>query len=92
MANEELSNLIPVFTSNNVMWAIGASLFIVPADRARFTPENLLQSGDFLTDIKRYRVDYILWDKVADPGWNIDRLDLPALFSSDGLVIYQLPQ
>ncbi|OGZ08790.1 MAG: hypothetical protein A3D65_03265 [Candidatus Lloydbacteria bacterium RIFCSPHIGHO2_02_FULL_50_13] len=92
MANEALSDIIPVFTSNNDMWSRGAPLFLVPLDRARFTPENLLRSGDFLKDIKQYRVDYILWDQNIDPGWNIDRFHLPTLFSSEGLVIYELPK
>lgn len=92
MANKDLSEFIPVFTSNNVMWAATAGNYFVPADRSRFTPENILQSDDFLHDIKQYRVDYILWDQQADPNWNIDRFHLPQLFSSGGLVIYQLPK
>lgn len=92
MANEMLSDLIPVFTSNNVLWSRAATLFLVPADRTRFTTESLLQSKDFLHDIKQYRADYILWDQQADPSWDINRFQLPVLFSSDGLIIYQLPK
>lgn len=92
MANANLSELIPLFANNNVMWAPNAGAYLLPADRTRFTPENLLRSDDFLRDIKQYRVDYILWDQQADPNWNIDRLHLPQLFSSGGLVIYQLPK
>lgn len=92
MANEELSGLITVFTSNNVMWAHTAGNYLMPVERRRFTPENLLQSNDFLFDIKQYRVDYILWDQYTDPNWNIHRLQLPQLFSADGLIIYQLPK
>jgi hypothetical protein len=91
MANEKLSNLIPIFTSNNVVWASLAPNYLVSLSRARFTPENLLHSKDFLRDIKQYRVDYILWDKRTDPTWNIDRFTLPILFSSSDLVIYKLP-
>lgn len=92
MANETLSELIPVFTSDNVMWSIGATNYLMPLERTYFTPENLLRSNDFFHDIKQYRVDYILWDRKTDPGWNIDRFQLPAQFSSGDLVIYKLPQ
>ena len=92
MANEALSEIIPVFTENNVMWSSGATNYLVPPERLRFTPENLLQSNDFLRDIRQYRVDYILWDEKADPNWRIDRFRLPLLFASEGLVIYQLPK
>lgn len=92
MANQAISDIIPVFTMNNVMWDRGAPTYLVPAERARFTPENLLKSTDFLRDIKQYRVDYILWDWSSDPDWNIDRLQLPILFSSEGLIIYELPK
>ncbi|OGZ07003.1 MAG: hypothetical protein A3C13_04185 [Candidatus Lloydbacteria bacterium RIFCSPHIGHO2_02_FULL_50_11] len=95
MANEGLSQLIPVFTENNVMWSnIYAPGFLMPADRAQFTPENLLRSNDFLRYIKSspYQLDYILWDKEADPQWAIDRFHLPLVFSSEGLIIYQFPK
>lgn len=92
MANDALSDLIPVYTSNNDMWSRGAPFYLVPAERARFTPENLLQSTDFLEDIKQYRVNYIIWDRETDPHWAIDRFQLPQLFSSEGLVIYALHQ
>ncbi len=92
MANEQLSDIIPVFTHDNDMWSRGATNYLMPPERAHFTPENLLQSKNFLHDIKQYRVDYILWDKTADPSWNIDRFHLPTLFSSEGMAISQLPK
>lgn len=92
MANETLSELIPVFTENNVMWENQHILccYLLPSERAQFTPENLLRSNDFLVDIKKYRVDYVLWDRRANPEWAIDRFRLPELFSSGELTVYRL--
>jgi len=93
MANDTLSELIPLFTSHHVVWQSVdiPGVFLYPSERAQFTPENLLQSKDFLSDIKKYRVDYILWDRKADPEWKIDAFKLPVLFSSEDMEIYELP-
>ena len=91
MANERLSNLVTIFTENNVMWSSGATNYLMPPARVRFTPENLLKSSDFLHDIKQYRVDYILWDQRYDPDWNIERFHLPIKFSGEDLTIYEFP-
>ena len=94
MANQRLSELIPVFTANNVMWVddyISAG-FLVPAERAQFTPEQLLQSDDFYRDAKKYRLDYILWDKESNPDWRIERYKLTQLYSASGLEIYLAPR
>lgn len=91
MANVRISELIPIFTSNNVMWAPDALNYLMPPERVRFTPERLLHSDDFFSDIRQFRVDYILWDKRSDPDWNIDRYGLSVVFSGEDLVMYQLP-
>jgi len=92
MANERISELIPVYTTKNTMWSLGATNYLMPPERARFTPENLLRSDDFLRDIKQYRVDYILWDQKYDPDWGVDSLRLPVEYSAGGITIYKLPE
>ncbi len=94
MTNETLSEFVPLFTNDNVMWNNGyvPAGFLVPSERTEFTPENLLKSEDFFRDAKKYRLDYILWDRQADPGWNIERYKLPLLFSGEGMEIYELPR
>lgn len=93
MANERLSLLIPLFAHNNVMWAndyIPAG-FLVPSDRANFTPENLLKSENPLLFSKKYRLNYILWDTVTNPDWDIGKYGLPKVFEGGKIEIYRLP-
>jgi hypothetical protein len=95
MANPEFSELIPVYTKNNVMWKGENHIvccYLVPHERTLFTPEAVLEEPDFKKAITKYRVDYVLWDHKANPDWAIDRFDLPLLFSFDGVEIYQLPR
>ena len=94
MANQYLSELIPIYTENNVVWNSVHILtsYFVPPERVKFTPENLLAAPDFLAASRAYRLDYVLWDTKKDPDWKIDRLSLPLLYSGDGFDIYGVPK
>ncbi|OGZ06982.1 MAG: hypothetical protein A3C93_01310 [Candidatus Lloydbacteria bacterium RIFCSPHIGHO2_02_FULL_54_17] len=94
MTNQDLSELVPIFTHNNVVWnnLHILPLYFVPPERVKFTPENLLAAPDFLSASRAYRLDYVLWDTKKDPDWKIDTLGLPLLYSGDGLNLYELPK
>lgn len=73
MANPTLSLLIPVYTSDNVMWETHANTYLMPQTRWDFTPENALASKDFCTFIKQYQMDYVVWDWRMDPDWSLKK-------------------
>lgn len=91
LANETLSELIPVYTSNNVVWAVYAQTRLVSPEREAFTTDFLLASKDFSKDIKRYRVDYAVWDKEDNPKWRMDtKPSLELLYDQNGFAIYKV--
>ncbi|MHB1316311.1 MAG: hypothetical protein ACYCZW_00450, partial [Minisyncoccota bacterium] len=66
-----------------------------------FIPENVIQevsleaqriqSMSFEDVIKRYKVDYILWDSVKNPQWNIKNISVfKKVFSSNNITIYEI--
>jgi hypothetical protein len=69
MANPVLSELIPAYTADNVMWEVHANAYLMPQSRWDFTPDNALTAPDFCTFISQYRLDYVVQD-AADPAWS----------------------
>lgn len=69
LAHEEISDLIPVFTSGNIAWGSHhyALVYLMPEELRSLTPEIILykklETG--------YRLDYIVWDKEKNPNWII---------------------
>lgn len=64
-------------------------------------PENVFQKlvfeykefmkGDWLRrELKKYGVQYVLWDKTADGVWQLDRFFTKELYAEDGLIIYDV--
>jgi len=45
---------------------------------------------DFVTELKRYRVDYIVWDKEKNPSWKMDRFFSKKIYEKDNLTIYSV--
>ncbi len=40
--------------------------------------------------LKKYRLDYILWDKNKNPGWDLTGVDVESVFSQNNIVLYQV--
>lgn len=45
---------------------------------------------DFMTELKKYPLDYVVWDKTADPSWKIDRFFKKEIYNKDSIVIYSV--
>jgi len=48
-----------------------------------------LQSGDFIKELKQFRIDYLIWDKNKNPGWKIDPNFFSEIYSKNNTIIYQ---
>ncbi len=47
--------------------------------------------NDFESQLKKYRIDYIVWDKNKNLDWNIDKLDfIEAVFRDGNTVIFEI--
>jgi len=45
----------------------------------------------FIAELKKYQVDYIVWDRQANPTWRVDRFGLPiAVEFNSGQVVYEV--
>jgi hypothetical protein len=90
MADESLSELIPVYTRDSVMWEAHADTYLMPQARLDFRPTQALASKNFCAYIKQYRLDYI----VEDPGidhWSINQFVCARLLTNvNGLTIYSV--
>ena len=50
-----------------------------------------IQSGNFEKQLKKYRVDYIVWDKIADPNWRFDSQKFTKkIFEDQNFKIYKI--
>jgi hypothetical protein len=50
-----------------------------------------IKSKDFASQLKKYRVDYLLWDKLKDPHWKIEeQAFLMPLVEMNNIVIYKV--
>ena len=89
MADESLSELVPIFTKNNVVYDVQAYNFFWSRERARFDQKYILE--DLPGKIGEYRVDYILWDTLAEPDWQMDKYSfLQKQYENRGLQIFKI--
>ena len=50
-----------------------------------------IQAGDFETQLKQYRVDYMIYDPRMDPTWRLDRYPfLKKEYEANGITIYKV--
>ncbi len=45
---------------------------------------------NFVGELKKYPLDYLIWDKNADPAWKIDRFFHDKVYDQDGIIIYKI--
>ena len=48
-----------------------------------------LQSGDFIKELKQFRIDYLIWDKNKNPYWQIGE-DFDPIFNANNIIIYEI--
>lgn len=88
LANQALSELIPVYTGGNVVWEDHASYYLMSKERRKFTVKNILEGK---VDPKAYQINYIVWDRVKDQDWPVNRFfKLKLLFDSEQIGIYEV--
>lgn len=46
----------------------------------------------FLSFLKRYPVDYIIWEPDKNPTWDIARYKLPVVFKTRSHIVYEIPE
>lgn len=89
MANQSLSELVPVYTSANVVWEDHASYYLLPQERRDFTPDKIMTAPDLSKALSKYRVDYLVWDSIKEPNWELDsKLFLKKLYDDGEFKIY----
>ena len=49
-----------------------------------------LQKGDFLEELKRFRIDYLVWDKIKNPNWEIEQRYFKKVFETDYFKIFDV--
>ena len=51
-----------------------------------------INDDNFIEYLKKYRIDYIVWDKKLYPEWGIDRFNLPeaAVFEDAEVWVYEV--
>lgn len=49
----------------------------------------VLQKGVFEKEIKKYRLDYLVWDRAENPDWRIDERKFKKVFVSGGIYVFQ---
>lgn len=84
MANQSLSEIVPVYTSANVVWEDHASYYLLPQERRDFTPDKIMTTPDLNKALSKYRVDYLVWDSVKEPKWELDRYSFLNKLYDDG--------
>ncbi|MEK7084201.1 MAG: hypothetical protein AAB932_03140 [Patescibacteria group bacterium] len=45
--------------------------------------------NDFLGELSRYPLDYVVWDSIADPSWHVERYFHAKIYEKDGIIVYQ---
>lgn len=45
----------------------------------------------FFAELKKYPIDYFVWDKKNDPTWSVDRFGLELVKSFGGILVYRIP-
>lgn len=49
-----------------------------------------LQGGDFIKELKKYKIDYLIWDKNKNPNWKINLNFFSGIYSMNNIVIYRI--
>ncbi len=83
-ADNSLSQFIPVYTSNNVVWENHAAYYLLSPERRAFTPEALLSAPNFRQELSQYQVDYFVWDTKKEPEWRLDKYSFLKQLYDDG--------
>lgn len=89
LANQSLSELIPVYTSDNVVWEKHAAFYLLPKERREFTTDNIMAATDLGKALSQYRVDYLVWDSIKEPNLELDSKSfLKKLYDNGEFKIY----
>ena len=84
LANQSLSELIPVYTFANVVWEDHSSYYLLPQERRDFTPDKIMATPDFNKVLSKYRVDYLVWDSAKEPSWELEKYSFLSKLYDDG--------
>jgi hypothetical protein len=66
---------------------------VVPPDEIRKFVDfsDQIKKGDFEKQLKKYRVDYLIWDKKTNPNWPIQNLTfLDLQYEKNDIAIYKI--
>lgn len=92
MANAELSDLIPVYTSANVLEDGYGKLYLLSRARREYGNDDALRDLG-LGKKPPFRLDYVVWNRESEPSWQLDRMGSVAKVASFGrLEIYRVKQ
>ena len=88
LANDRLSELLPVYTSNRIIYHPYAGLYLMSPERRAYTQSYIM--ADFSRRRHQYRLDYIVWDKKEDPEWRLNLYSfIHPLYEDENFVIYK---
>lgn len=64
----------------------------VPSETLNLLAQKYKEISDdnFIEFLKKYPIDYIVWDKKINPNWNLDRFNLEKIKDFNDLVVYQI--
>ncbi len=89
LAGSDLSELIPVYTQADVVWDEHAAYYLLPDERRKYRPQEIMTAPDLKKELQKYKVDYIVWDTKSDPDWKLDRYaNLVLVYHYDLFKIY----
>lgn len=72
LADESMSELLPVYTSNNVVENLYGGLYLLDPNRRAYTRDNAI--NDMANNkVPKYKIDYIVWNKSKNPNWMVDK-------------------
>ena len=49
-----------------------------------------IQRSPFEKNLKKYQVDYFVWDKNKDPNWNLEKLDLEPVYNFENIYVFKI--
>lgn len=58
-------------------------------DKAIGEYKNFLDK-DFIAELKKYRLDYFVWDKKNDPDWRVERFFKNKIYDEENISIYKV--
>jgi hypothetical protein len=83
-AHAELSELIPLFTSNDIVWFGPAEFYLLPPERIAFNQQNIIAANFDVSTVGGYQLDYVVFDARKDSTWDIRVYDRLKLLDSVG--------